>query len=487
MTSNQVHFVDTTMRDGSVSLWAMGMRTGMMLPVAEAFDQAGFQAIEIFSNTIAKKMVRDLREDPWERLDLIRQRIRKTPLRTISTRNLLAFQFTPPAIANLWYERIAAHGIRQVRLSDPSNTAAGWRAHAGYARGAGIDFIVNLIYALAPKYSDEYYAQKAREAAALDVLRICIKDPGGLLTPERVRTLVPVVLQNTNGIPVELHTHCNTGLGSQCCVEAIKLGVRHINTAVPPMADSASNPSLFNVAMNARALGYATTVDETLLKPVERHFTSVALRDGLPLGAPSPYDIAPHVHQVPGGMVSNLRFQLAMVKMEHRLDAVVEEIAKVRIELGYPIMVTPYAQFVAVQATMNVMTGERYSQCPDEVIQFALGLWGIEERDSMDPDIRDRVLDRPRAKELARRQPPQPSLKEVRAQYGGKGVSDDELLLRYLADEDQVAAMRAAGPFRKYAGTNQSLAGLIEALNQRTKMSFIQVQDETMSLTLRRS
>ena len=456
-----------------------------MLPVAETIDRAGFQAIELISNTNPKKMVRDLREDPWELLDLMRQRAQKTPLRLVMGRHLQAFQITPRAIEELWYERVAVHGIRQVRISDSSNTASGWRAHVGYARKVGIEPIINLIFALAPKYSDEYYAQKCREAAELGVFRICLKDPGGLLSPERIRTLVPVVLQNAKGIPLELHTHCNTGLGAQCCVEAIKLGITIINTCIPPLADSNSNPSLFNVAMNARALGYKTTVDEASLKMVEDHFTSIAQREGLAMGAPSPYDISPHVHQVPGGMVSNLRFQLATVKMEHMLDAVVEEIGRVRLDLGCPIMVTPYAQFVGVQATMNVMTGKRYSQVSDEVIQLALGFWGEEESSSMAPDIRDRILDSPRARELARWVPPEPSLKELKEKYGGPGVSDDELLLRYLTGEDQVAAMRAAGPFKRYS-SKQSMVSLIEDLARQSKVRYVHVEKNALSLTLRK-
>lgn len=482
---SEVNFADTTLRDGHSCLWAKSMRTGMMLPVAETIDRAGFESIELISNTNPKKMIRDLREDPWELLDLIRQRVQKTPLRLVMGRHLQAFQITPRAIEELWYERVAAHGIRQVRISDSSNTAAGWRSHVGYARKVGIEPIVNLIFALAPKYSDEYYAKKCREAAELGVFRICLKDPGGLLSPERVRTLVPVVLQNAKGIPVELHTHCNTGLGAQCSVEAIKLGIKNINTCIPPLADSNSNPSVFNVAMNARALGYTTTVDEDSLKSVEDHFTNIAKREGLPMGAPSPYDISPHVHQVPGGMVTNLRFQLATVKMEHQLDAVVEEIGRVRIDLGCPIMVTPYAQFVGVQATMNVMTGERYSQVSDEIIQLALGLWGEDESTSMDPNIRDRILNRHRAKELARWTPPDHSLKELRNQYGGPGVSDDEMLLRYLAGEDQVAAMRDAGPFKTYHGAGQGLVGLIEDLKRQKSIRYIHVQKNAASLTLR--
>lgn len=151
---------------------------------------------------------------------------------------------------------------------------------------------------------------------------------------------------------------------------------------------------------------------------MEAHFRAIARREGLPVGAPAAYDALHYLHQVPGGMISNLRFQLGNMGIGDRLEQVLEEIARVRADLGYPIMVTPYSQFTGVQAVMNVVTGERYREVPDEIIQYALGLWGDEEASSMDPDVRDRVLDRPRARSLAQWQPPQPSLQELRRSLG---------------------------------------------------------------------
>ena len=483
---NEVNFVDTTLRDGQMSLWATGMTTAMMLPVAETMDQAGFEAIEIIAAAFFKKCVRELREDPWERIDLVRERIQQTPLRAIRGRYMSAFQITPRSMEDVFVQRLAAHGIRQVRISDSSNTVAVWRQQLQTARNAGLETIVNLIFSISPRHTDEYYARKARDAAALDPDRICLKDPGGLLTPERTRTLVPVVLQNAGAIPVELHTHCNTGLGPLCCLEAIGLGIRSLNTAIQPLADSSSNPSLFNIARNARALGFTPNVDDESLKPVESHFTSIARREGLPIGVPAVYDSYHYLHQVPGGMISNLRHQLSKVGMPGRLEDVLEEIAMVRAEFGYPIMVTPYSQFVGAQAAMNLVMGERYKGVSDEVIQYALGLWGEEESTSMDPNVRDRILARPRARELADRRPDQPSLKEMRNRYGGAGVSDDELLLRYLAGEDEVAAMRAAPPSVENVGAVRPVLSLIGELAKRTHCNFIQVRTGALSFTLRR-
>ena len=481
---NEVRFIDTTIRDGQMSLWATMMRTDMILPIALRLEQAGFEAIEILANGFEKKMVRELREDPWERMDLVRQRIPTTPLRVIRSRYLAAFHITPPAIDVLWYDRIAAHGMRQARISDPSNTAAGWRPQVAHCRNVGLDPIVNLIFSISPKHTDEYYARKAREAAQLDVYRICLKDPGALLTPERVRTLVPVVLANAGNIPVEFHTHCITGLGPLCCLEAIKLGIKLVNAAIPPLANASSNPSLFNVIKNARALGYTAIVNEEPLKVVEEHLTAVAKREGLPLGAPAEYDSSHYIHQVPGGMISNLRYQLRNCGLGDKIDAVLEEIGRVRADFGYPIMVTPYSQFMGVQATMNIISGERYKLIPDEILQYALGLWGEEESSAIDPNVRDRILGSQRAKELAGWQPPQPSVEEVRRQHGGPGVSDDEMLLRYFAGADEVDAMRATGPVRPAIRTGNGLDRLIEEASKYRKISYVQVSKGGMSFTL---
>ena len=212
---------------------------------------------------------------------------------------------------------------------------------------------------------------------------------------------MPAVLNAAGGKTVELHTHCTTGLGTLCCLEAIKAGMTHINTAIPPLADGSSNPSLFNVAMNARALGYKTMINEKPLRDVADHFTACAKQDNLPIGKTPEYDYAQYVHQIPGGMISNLRHQLRRVGMENKLDQTLEEAAQVRAEFGYPIMVTPLSQFVGSQAAINVIVGERYKQVTDQTIEYAMGIWGKEGAEFMDPNVKEKILNRPRAKEIA--------------------------------------------------------------------------------------
>jgi oxaloacetate decarboxylase alpha subunit len=485
MSTEGIRFVDTTIRDGHQSLWAENMTTGMMLPVAEALDRAGFDAIELISSSHLKKCVRELKEDPWARVKLVSQRVTRTPLR-LNAGRFSAFDLTPRSMYRLFMERMAANGIREARISEEWNELEGWTWKTQVARDVGINPVPNVIYSVSPKHTDAYFAERTRQAASLRVNRLCLKDPGGLLTPERLRTLVPIMFQNASGILIELHTHCTTGLGPLCCLEAVKLGINVVNTALPPLADGSSNPSLFNVAKNLRALGYQTLIDEELLRPVSEHFTYIARREGFPIGAPVEYDYSQYQHQIPGGMISNLRFQLRNVGMEHKIDQALEETMRVRAELGYPIMVTPLSQFVGSQAAINVIVGERYKEVTDQIIQYALGYWGKEGAALMAPEVKAKILDRPRANEWAARQPPEPTVAELRRKMSAEHVSDEEFLLRWNLEEAEIAAMRAAGAPKEYLSARQPLVGLIDALSKRKNYRQIVVQKGDLLVSLNR-
>jgi oxaloacetate decarboxylase alpha subunit len=481
---SEVKFVDTTLRDGQASLWAENMRTGMMLAVADRLDNAGFQAAELIAASHIKKCARELREDPFERIRMLAEKMTKTPLRAVGTERLSAFELTPDSINDLWFERFAANGIRQIRISNPSNDATGWKKAVVRAKRIGLGTIVNVTYSVSPKHSDDYYARKTREAAALKPDYLCIKDPGGLLTPERTVALIKVIRREAPAFPVELHTHCTTGLGPLCAIEAIKLGVELIDTAVPPLANASSNPSIFNVAQNARALGYSPVIDEPALRSVEKDLTFFAKRENLPIGAPVEYDYSQYVHQVPGGMISNFHFQLNNLGMLHRLPEVLEETIHVRADLGYPIMVTPLSQFVGSQAAINVIKGERYAEVTDQVIQYAAGLWGEKAASEVDAVVKAKILDRPRAKEFAAWQPPEVPIQELRSKLGGPSLSDDELLMRYVVGNEDVDAMRAAGAPKNYNDTRNPLLTLVQALTQRKGYRQIYLRKDGFTLAL---
>jgi oxaloacetate decarboxylase (Na+ extruding) subunit alpha len=481
----EVRFVDTTLRDGQQSLWAYNMRTGMMVPVAEQMDEAGFEAIELGGPVEVPKCVKELREDPWERYRLIMPKFKKTPLRLIhGTRS--GFAIYPDALHQLYDTCMANAGVTEVRISDSWNDPADWAWRVKQAKNAGLKPIINLIYTVSPRHTDEHFAQKTREAIKLDVYRVILKDPGGILTPERTKTLAPAVMHAANGSTVELHTHCTTGLGTLCCLEAIKAGMTNINAAIPPLADGSSNPSVFNVAMNARALGYKTLLDEKPLRDVAKFLTACAKQDNLPIGKTPEYDYGQYVHQIPGGMISNLRYQLRRVGMENKIDQTLEEAAQVRAEFGYPIMVTPLSQFVGSQAAINVIVGERYKEVTDQTIEYAMGIWGKEGAALMDPNIKEKVLNRPRAKEIAERPHPTDSLQDLRRKYGGAAVSDEDVILRFFSSKEEVDRLRAAGPARSYTSARNPLLSLVENLSKLTDRNSVFIRNRNFSLRMER-
>jgi oxaloacetate decarboxylase alpha subunit len=379
---------------------------------------------------------------------------------------------------------MANAGVSEVRISDSWNDPKDWAWRVTQAKNAGLKPIINLIYTLSPRHTDEYFAAKIRQAFTLDVYRVILKDPGGILTPERTKTLVPTVLDAAGA-----ERGCarrTTGLGTLCCLEAIKAGMTHINTAIPPLADGSSNPSLFNVAMNARSLGFKIMINEKPLRAVADHFTACAKRDNLPIGKSPEYDYAQYVHQIPGGMISNLRHQLRLVGMENKLDQTLRKQHRVREEFGYPIMVTPLSQFVGSQAAINVIIGERYKQVTDQTIEYAMGIWGKEGAEFMDRNVKEKILNRPRAKEIAARPHPTDSLTDLRRKYGGSGVSDEDVLLRFFSSKEDVERMRAAGPARAYTSLRNPILNLVENLSKRSDHHRVFIQNRNFSLRMER-
>jgi oxaloacetate decarboxylase alpha subunit len=444
----EIKFIDTSLRDGNQSLWdATGLKASMILTVAPEIDRVGFHAVDFIASTHMQTSVRYHRENPWEKIRLASQAMPNTRLCFGTTgRRFVGFRRCPDSILQLVYERMAANGIRRVWIIDAPHEEDVIYKNAGMAKASGIeDFMVALSYSISPVHTDEYYAKKAQMITDCpDVDTVYLKDQGGLLTPERVKTLVPAIQANLNGRPLEIHTHCNTGLGPIVCLEAIRLGVDRVHTGVPPLANGTGQPSIFNILKNIKHMGYSANLNEEALRNYSSHLMEIAEREGRPKGAPLEYDLAYYEHQVPGGMVTTLKRQLSEAGKADSLEKVLEEIVRVRKELGYPIMVTPFSQFVATQATMNVISGERYKMVPDGVIEYIAGYFG-EPPAPIEQDVLDKVRSLPKTKKLMNEEFPQPSVKEIRKQMViGPGVSDEEFLLRHALGDDEVDVMLAA-------------------------------------------
>lgn len=484
---NEIEIIDTSMRDANQSQWGEKMNTAMMMKIAPVMDRAGFKAMDCTSISHFEYAVRFLHENPWERMRILKKLLPDTLLSYMMLGNTLhLFKLTPGPAMGLWMENLAKVGIGRVTLMECSNDMDNMAPGVRYAQNAGLKAIAAVIYSHSPYHTDEYYAQKTRDAARIKPDAIYLKDPGGLLTPERIKTLVPTMQKNLNGYPLEIHSHCTTGLAPLCYLEAMKLGVKTFHCAVGPLGNGPSQPRTETFLRNARLMGYTSQVNEELLETIADHFQEVAQNNEFPVGKPLEYDLSQYEHQVPGGVISNLRRQLADIKYEHRLKEVLEDCVLVRKELGYPIMVTPFSQFVVTQASLNVIQGERYKTITDEFMMCALGHYGKPPA-PVDPDVLDRIMSSPRGKELVHWQRPQISFEDLRREIG-PGYSEEELLLMILVGEKDIKAMREAGPIQtEYSTAGKSLLSLIKELSNRKNSNYIQIRKNKFSLTLRKS
>jgi len=484
---NEINIVDTSYRDANASQWGEKMSTAMMVKIAPMMNRAGFKYLDATAMSHFEYAVRYLRENPWERMRILSKIITSAPLGIMMLGNsLTVFRHTVGPIIGTWMKQLIKCGIRRVKLMEASNNMADMADMIGHAKDEGIEVVAALVYSHSEFHTDEYYAERARDAVKLNPDVIYLKDPGGLITPERTQTLVPTIQQNINGIPLEFHSHCTTGLAPLCYLEALKLGMKTFHTAISPLANGPSQPSTESFLRNARHLGYSSNVDEEALEAIAAHFREVAKAEGLPMGMPVEYESYQFEHQVPGGVISNLKRQLAQLGAEHRLEEVVEEAILVRKELGYPIMVTPFSQFVVTQSSVNVIQGERYKTITDEIVKFALGHYGKQVR-PMDQNLMDRINSLPRTKEFINWEPQPTSIEDMRSEMGAN-LSDEELLLLVLVPEDDFKAMKTAGPINtEYSGAGKPLATFIKELMKQKNSSYISIKKEDFSVTLRRS
>lgn len=443
----EVPVVDTTLRDAHQCLWATRMTTAHMLPIAERMDKIGFQRIDLAGTIQFDVCIRYLKENPWERMRLMRERITHTPLSSFTrSKNLVSFDIVPDDIVALWVERLVANGFREIGTFDGLNDVDNMLATIDVARALGVKTFGALSYSLSPVHTDELYVRTVKDLMKRGkVDAIWLKDAGGLLTADRIRTLVPAIKKVIGDIPLELHSHCMTGLAPLVYLEGIKAGADRIHSSIAPLANGNAQPATQSMARNLRALGYQVSVDDVLIDEVGEHFSKIAEQEGKPVGTPQEYDAFHYEHQVPGGMLSNFRSQLAQADLSHLFHKLLEECARVRYELGYPIMITPFAQLVGTQAVLNVVQGERYATVPDEVKKYALGYYG-KLLAPVDPDVLDRIVANGSPNIALKPQPLPPAVAKLRRQY--PNIDDDERILRFMFAGSQVDEMRAAGPMK---------------------------------------
>ena len=441
----RIELIDQTLRDGQQSLWGMRMRGGQILPVAEAIDTAGYRVVDLTGSSIFEVLVRFRQEDPWKGLDAIRGAFTRSTLRAgTRTNGVVGMGITPDSVIELWVQTLAKHGIGSLWIFDCLHDVDQMLHVARIARDAGLAPSPQINFSESPVHTDEYYARIAERMVAGGAAgTIVLGDEAGVLGPERARGWIRLVHERAGDVPLELHFHNKTAMANLNHIIGVEEGVTILHTAVSALANGVSMPSTEVTVDNMRRLGHEVAIDDSRLGEVAEHFGALADEEGFQRGAPVEYAVATIQQQFPGGMMGTLREQLKQVGMEDRLPAVLEEAIRVRAEMGWPIMATPFSQLVGIQALLNVVQGERYATIPDENLMYLAGWYGHPPGE-LDEQVLDRASETERGRAiLSAGGAPQPSLAEIRKQYGER-LSDEELLLRYLIPGPDVDAMYAA-------------------------------------------
>ncbi len=482
-----VEFLDETMRDGQQSLWGMRMQAGMALPVAPTVDRTGYRTIDLTGSSMFECLIKYCYEDPWEGLDLLVAAMPRTRIRAGMRSNAsVTFGVTPDSLMDAWMRQLNEHGCRSYWIYDVLFNNDKTKRLAKLAKEYDSEIAGAIMFTLSPVHTDEYYATQADELSESDDIdTILLYDTAGVLEKERLSTLVPAIKAKARGKPIEFHSNNLLGQSAKAYLDAIDLGVSILHTAVRPMANGPSVPSVEIMSRNVELLGHTHDLDTSLFAPVADHFEKVGTAAGFLVNQYAEYDVMSIEHQVPGGMVGTLKAQLVQHGMSERLDDVLAETAVVRRELGYPGMATPFSQLVGTQAVLNIITGKRYSSIPDEVIQYAAGFYG-EPAGPVDPNIMDQIMSSPRAKEVVANPPPQPSIEALRKEYGVD--NDDDLILNALVAGEGLDRMRQSGPVRQtYPYLSSPELDQVSRLMQVATSPVVQIKSAEFELSLRKS
>ena len=474
-----VRLIDVTIRDGHQCLWATRMKTSMMKEIAPCLDNAGFEAIDLVGGAVFDVCVRYLREDPWERMRILNKWITKTPL-IIHTRgqSLFTFEFFSDDIVELAAERFASNGMRYHTPYDALNDIRNLVIPIKAAKRHGLHVVPGIVYTDSPVHTDNYYTKKAKELVKVGVDGIFLKDPSGLLKPERVMTLIPKLKRAIGDLPLQLHSHCLSGLAPYVALQAVEYGVDVVHTATSPLANGASHPPTEQFVRNCRRRGYNVEVDLEPIEAAAELIRYIAGREDKPIGQPLEYDEFHYHHQVAGGMISNLRHQLSTVGLEDRIEEILEEAGQVRSDLGYPIVVSPFAQYIITQAVLNVMAfdqgKERFSSVPNEVRLYVRGGYG-EIAGEINPDLYDRITKG--TKPITERPGSlvKPSIERLR-KTRGPFDSDDDLLLAAFYDDKQYQTLKDSSPINTdYPIMETPFLTLIKEISKRKSIKSFHI------------
>jgi pyruvate/oxaloacetate carboxyltransferase len=374
---------------------ATRMKTDTMLPIAEKIDQVGFFSLEAWGGATFDVAIRFLNEDPWERIRQLKHIVKHTPLQMLLRgQNVVGYRNYPDDVLIKFIEKAAENGIDIFRIFDALNDIRNMETAIKTVKKQGKHAQGTISYTISPVHTVEHFVNFAKELARLDCDSICIKDMAGMLAPQPAYELI-TALKKEVGLPVHLHSHSTSGMVMMTYFRACEADVDILDTAFSPLAWGTSQPPVESVVAALKGTPYDTGLNLELLSEIAQYFRELREKyyDQMKLIDPKAerVDASIIVHQIPGGMFSNLLEQLREQKALDRLNEVLEEVPKVRKELGYPPLVTPTSQLVGIQAVLNVISGKRYSIIPNEIKDYVKGLYGKPPA-PIDPKIKKKII-----------------------------------------------------------------------------------------------
>ena len=433
----KVKITETVLRDSHQSLIATRMTTEEMLPILAEMDKVGYHSLEAWGGATFDSCMRFLNEDPWERLRVIRDHVKNTKLQMLFRgQNILGYRHYSDDVVEYFVQKSIANGIDIIRIFDALNDPRNLTTAINATKKEGGHVQAAFSYTTGPVYTMEYYSKYAKQLEELGADSICIKDMAGLLKPYDAYELVKTIKESVK-VPIQLHTHYTAGLASMTLMKAVEAGVDVIDTAISPMSQGTSQPPTEALVAALEGTPYDTGIKLTDLDKITKHFTPLRekyLANGLLNPKALKVDVNALVYQVPGGMLSNLMSQLAQAGKSDQLTAVLEEVPRVRADVGYPPLVTPSSQIVGTQAVFNVIMGERYKTVTKEFKGVVRGEYGRTPV-AIDPEFVKKIIGDEKPIDYRPADALKPELEQLRSEIAQYMEQDEDVLSYALFPE----------------------------------------------------
>ena len=434
---SKVKITETVLRDSHQSLIATRMTTEEMLPILAQLDKVGYHSLEAWGGATFDSCMRFLNEDPWERLRKIRDNVKNTKLQMLFRgQNILGYRHYSDDVVEYFVQKSIANGIDIIRIFDALNDPRNLKTAIDATKKENGHVQAAFSYTTGPVYTLDYYASYAKQLEEMGADSICIKDMAGLLKPYDAYELVKTLKESVK-VPIQLHTHYTAGLASMTLLKGIEAGVDIVDTAISPMAMGTSQPPTETLVATLAGTEYDTGIDLAELDKVTKYFAPLReryLAEGLLNPKALNVDVNALLYQVPGGMLSNLMSQLKQAGKEDKLIEVLEEVPRVRADVGYPPLVTPSSQIVGTQAVFNVIGGERYKMVTKEFKGIVKGEYGKTPVE-IDPEFVKKIIGDDERITCRPADALKPELDELRAKIAPYMEQDEDVLSYALFEQ----------------------------------------------------